>query len=442
MWDKRPEDWPVYRLAEITKPIRRKNDGGDHPVMTISAKSGFLLQSDKYSRDMAGQSIERYTLLKKGEFAYNKGNSLTAPQGCIFRLDRQSALIPFVYYCFSLGTQIDPGFAAHAFGSGIISRELARYINAGVRNDGLLNLYESDFYRCSISLPPYPEQLAIAEVLQSVEDAIARKQELIGTLGETKKAVMRELLTKGIRRADAPLKDLPERWVLGRVAEGIEQIPSDWELVRLTSVAKLESGHTPNRDMPDYWGGNIPWLSLGDTDALDQLTIESTLERVTEKGIKNSSARVLPVDTVIFSRTATVGKACRLAAEMATSQDFANWVCGARLDPRYLVQVFRHMKREWDRLQAGSTHQTIYMPTFKRLQILLPPKAEQEKIADTGEAFDRRIEAEKRSLAELQNTRAALAQELLSGRLRLPAAMIARFENRQAEEPESEAVTA
>lgn len=442
MWDKRPEDWQVVSLAEVTKPVRRKNDGGDHPVMTISAKNGFLLQSDKYSRDMAGQSLQRYALLREGEFAYNKGNSQTAPQGCIFRLNRPTALLPFVYYCFSLGPQIDPRFAAHAFGSGVISRELARYINAGVRNDGLLNLYEKDFYRCSIALPPYPEQLAIAEVLQSVEDAIARKRELIGTLGETKKAVMRELLTKGAHRDNARLKPLPERWVLGRIAEGVEQIPQDWKLVRLTSVAKLESGHTPNRDTPEYWGGTIPWLSLGDTDALDQLTTESTLEQVTEKGIKNSSARVLPVDTVIFSRTATVGKSCRLAVEMATSQDFANWVCGSDLDPRYLVQVFRHMKREWDRLQAGSTHQTIYMPTFKRLQILLPPKEEQKKIADTGEAFDRRIEAEKRSLAELQNTRAALAQELLSGRLRLPASMIARFENAPPSGKTSVAVTA
>jgi membrane-bound lytic murein transglycosylase A len=67
------------------------------------------------------------------------------------------------------------------------------------------------------------------------------------------------------------------------------------------------------------------------------------------------------------------------------------------------------------------------MPTFKRLQILLPPKEEQKKIADTGEAFDRRIEAEKHSLAELQNTRAALAQELLSGRLRLPDGQVMRI---------------
>lgn len=115
-----------------------------------------------------------------------------------------------------------------------------------------------------------------------------------------------------------------------------------------------------------------------------------------------------------------------MAVPMATSQDFANWVCGPELDPRYLLQVFRHMDREWQRLQEGSTHQTIYMPVFKRLQILLPPRVEQERIADMGEAFDRRHAAERARLVELRATRDALAAELLSGRLRLPAALIAR----------------
>ena len=238
---------------------------------------------------------------------------------------------------------------------------------------------------------------------------------------------MRDLLTRGVRRDAVPLQPLPERWVLGRVAGDVRQIPADWKLVRLTGVAKLESGHTPDRKRLDYWDGDIPWLSLGDTNGLGGLTVSVTSECATQLGINNSSARVLPIDTVVFSRTATVGKATRLAVPMATSQDFANWICGPKLSPRYLVQVFRHMTREWDRLQEGSTQQTIYMPVFKKLQILLPPKGEQEKIADAGEAFDLRIEAEQRKLTELVNVRAALAQELLSGRLRLPAAMVARF---------------
>jgi type I restriction enzyme S subunit len=89
-----PDRWKERPLSAISTRVRRQNGGGDHPVMTISAKSGFRLQADKFSRDMAGSSVDRYVVLHEGEFAYNKGNSLTAPYGCIFPLDRPTALVP------------------------------------------------------------------------------------------------------------------------------------------------------------------------------------------------------------------------------------------------------------------------------------------------------------------------------------------------------------
>ncbi|BDD86074.1 restriction endonuclease subunit S [Desulfofustis limnaeus] len=101
-------------------------------------------------------------------------------------------------------------------------------------------------------------------------------------------------------------------------------IPVDWKRVQLTTVAQLESGHTPSRRNPKYWNGSIPWVSLHDTDALDDREIHSTQQSVTQEGIDNSSARILPRGTVVFSRTATVGKTTVLGCNMATSQDFAN----------------------------------------------------------------------------------------------------------------------
>ncbi|MDK4731526.1 restriction endonuclease subunit S [Rhizobium sp. CNPSo 3490] len=430
MWDNRPSDWEVRRLSDITTRITRKNDGAGHPVMTISAKRGFMLQSDKYSRDMAGQSAERYILLRRGEFAYNKGNSQAAPQGCIFRLEDESAVIPFVYYCFSLAQEIDPRYAAHAFQNGVLNRELARAINSGVRNDGLLNLPAEDFFRCQIAVPPLPEQHAIAEVMDAVEETIAATTALIEKLSCAKYATMRELLTLGIRREKAPMKKMRTRWVLGRVAEGVTHIPSDWELVRLTKVAKLESGHTPDRKKPTYWEGDIPWISLQDADALDKVTISETAETIGPLGLANSSARMLPAETVVLQRTANVGLASIMGREMCTSQHFANWICGDRLDPYYLQQVFRHMSREWQRLVAGSVLPDIYMGTFKGLQILLPPLAEQKKIGEIGVAFDLRIEEERRALAVLRENRTALAQELLSGRVRLPDSNVARHRHK------------
>jgi type I restriction enzyme S subunit len=372
--------------------------------------NGDTLQAPSLNRIELGDIIYNKMWASKGTFAL-VGNDVGACYGTteypVFRaIDGNSE--DFIFRVLS-----QPRFwkRAEAWSSGSTDRT---------------RLNPEDFLMLPIPTPPPTEQRAIAGVLGSVEAAIARTKALIDAIGKAKYAIMRELLTRGVRRDKVPLKALPDRWVLGRVAENVTHIPRDWALVTLTAVAKLESGHTPSREKAEYWGGDIPWLSLADTNALDALEVSETSEGVTPKGISNSSARILPKETVVFSRTATVGKATRMARPMATSQDFANWICGPKILPAYLVQVFRHMDREWQRLQEGSTHQTIYMPVFKKLQVLLPSTVEQEKISNIGEAFDRRLERERDTLAILIENRAALAQELLSGRLRLPKSIIAR----------------
>lgn len=190
-----PERWPLKSLSAVSTPVRRKSAGDNHPVMTISAKSGFLMQSDKFARDMAGRSVERYTLLHEGEFAYNKGNSKTAPYGCVFRLDRPTALVPFVYYCFTLKPGLDPEFYEHLFAAGALNHQLSRLINSGVRNDGLLNLYSDDFYSCRVPVPPIDEQRQIARALTTAKQELAFLDEEIEALTRQKRGLMQKLLT-------------------------------------------------------------------------------------------------------------------------------------------------------------------------------------------------------------------------------------------------------
>jgi type I restriction enzyme, S subunit len=418
-----PKGWRKLELGEFCTEHRRRAKSSDIPIFSVSKDYGLIAQSELFGRRIASADTSNYKTLRRGEYAYDPMLLWTGSIGCLWRASE--AMISPAYTTFG----IDPSEVFPSFFNTFMKmpRMIERYrsISHGT-NVRRKKAHFDDFSALVATIPPLPEQRAIAEVLGAAEATIAKAEAMIAALAEAKHAAMRELLTRGIRREKTPMKPLPSRWVLGRVAPDVTHIPADWDLVTLTKVAKLESGHTPSRDKTEYWGGNIPWLSLADTDALDALKVHETSECVTAKGIKNSSARILPVDTVVFSRTATVGKSTRMGREMATSQDFANWVCGSMLHPAYLVQVFRHMGREWDRLEEGSTHQTIYMPVFKKLQILLPSMSEQQKIAEVGEAFDLRISNERTARDTLARNRDALAQELLSGRLRLPDSMIAR----------------
>lgn len=158
------------------------------------------------------------------------------------------------------------------------------------------------------------------------------------------------------------------------------KIPEGWRWVPLVSVARLESGHTPSRNHADYWDGGIPWIGIRDAKAHNYGWIDSTEQTVSQKGLDNSSARLLPEGTVCLSRTASVGYVTIMKRPMATSQDFVNWVCGEQLYPEFLMQLLRCEVPVLRRFSKGAVHQTIYFPEVKAFHISLPPLTEQKRI--------------------------------------------------------------
>jgi type I restriction enzyme S subunit len=191
--------------------------------------------------------------------------------------------------------------------------------------------------------------------------------------------------------------------------------PKGFKWSALTDLARLESGHTPSRNHPEYWGGSIPWIGIKDARANDGRRIENTYETTNELGITNSSARILPENTVCLSRTASVGYVVVMGRPMATSQDFVNWVCSKELDPNYLKYLFVAEDEDLLRFASGSVHQTIYFPEAKAFHICHPPLAEQQRIVGLlDEAFEGIATAKANAEKNLQNARALFESHLQS----------------------------
>jgi len=165
------------------------------------------------------------------------------------------------------------------------------------------------------------------------------------------------------------------------IPPNLPQPPVGWCWRKLTDVARLESGHTPSRSRPDWWGGDVSWLSLTEIRGFDGRWVESTQLRTNAAGIANSAARILPRGTVCFSRTASVGFVTIIGKPMATSQDFANWVCGDGLDSEYLMYALICSRSKLRELATGATHKTIYMPTLEVFHLCAPAVDEQRRIA-------------------------------------------------------------
>ncbi|SEE42783.1 restriction endonuclease subunit S [Prevotella sp. lc2012] len=189
------EEWKVQRIKDHFMQIEDRNDGKGHIPMTISAKYGLVSQKDKFDRVVAGNSLEKYTLLRKGDFAYNKGNSNLYEMGCIYRLKEESAVVPFVYICFRTKDNTCSEFYKHFFINHGLDSQLKRIITSGARGDGLLNVNSEDFMSLKMPYPIIEEQEAIANVLNSADKEIELAEKKLANLLSQKRGLMQQLLT-------------------------------------------------------------------------------------------------------------------------------------------------------------------------------------------------------------------------------------------------------
>ena len=156
----------------------------------LSAGNGFIMQSDKYSRDNAGQSLKKYILLKQGELAYNHGASKAKQFGCCYELTEPEARIPYVYHCFKINNHEYTPFIAMALNNAKMDKQLKRLVSSSVRMDGLLNISFEDYMSVTIHLPSPSEQKHIADFLQIIDERIATQEKLLASLKKYKRGVL------------------------------------------------------------------------------------------------------------------------------------------------------------------------------------------------------------------------------------------------------------
>lgn len=331
-------------------------------------------------------------LLREGDILVSSANSWNLVGKCCWvpRLPYDAAIGGFVGAIrVTAHERVVPRYLYYWLAS---PRTQATLRNFGRKTTSISNLSIPRTLDMPVPLPSLAEQRRIADLLDQVDS-----------------------LGQGAARAGPGLRLMIERQfrtMFGEeaaVSSDSRNARSHGHRVLLTEVARLATGHTPDRAMPAYWGGSIPWLTLSVIRHVDGRVVSDTPEHTTPAGIDNSAAVLLPPGTVCFSRTASVGFATILGREMCTSQDFVNWVCGPSLRPTYLLWAFVTSRASLRALASGSTHKTIYFPTVERFRVLVPSLADQirfEALVSTA----MRLEA-------LASRRSSLVDEL---RLALP----------------------
>jgi len=267
------------------------------------------------------------------------------------------------------------------------------------------------------------EQSRIASILDAADEAIAETETILAKLKQLRAGLLHDLLTRGLDE-NGQLRDPaahPEKFKQSKLG----RIPTGWEVVLLDDVAVRGSGHTPDKENPSYWNGGVKWVSLADSHRLDRIFVSETDKEISDLGIANSSAVKHPSGTVVVSRDAGVGKSAILAETMAVSQHFIAWTCGNRLNNLFLYYWLQHNKRRFESIAVGSTIKTIGLPFFKRLEIALPLRPEQDSASTTLYEMDQLIFSIERESKKQQMLRCGLSADLLSGRVRVPESIFA-----------------
>lgn len=164
-----------------------------------------------------------------------------------------------------------------------------------------------------------------------------------------------------------------------------EDIPEHWDWKKLVDIGEIYSGGTPDRENESYFGGEIPWLRLKDAK---EFYVDSAKENITEKGLNNSSAQLLPKGTVIVSTRATIGRVTIASTEVATNQGFKA-VYPEECIPEYVAYYMNSVEEKLNQKGRTTTYPEVNKTQFKNTNIPVPPLEEQKTIVEKlDEIFD------------------------------------------------------
>ena len=283
----------------------------------------------------------------------------------------------------------------------------------------------TDQRRMHITLPPLPEQRAIAHILGTLDDKI----ELNRRMNDTLEAMARALFKSWFVDFDPvrakvegrnlglpkPLADLfPDSFEDSELGE----IPKGWETGPFAGTIEIFGGGTPKTSSPEYWNGVIPWFSVVDAPSLTDVWIIDTEKKITQAGVEDSSTQILPIGTTIITARGTVGRIALVGVSMAMNQSCYGVRGKTDIHGYYTYFATRQLVSSLKQRAHGSVFDTITRDTFAGLTVVVPPPHLIEAFEKTASPTLERIRAgifESNSLVTLRDT---LLPKLISGELR------------------------
>jgi type I restriction enzyme S subunit len=292
---------------------------------------------------------------------------------------------------------VDSRYIAQLINSEILRREIwSKTLHVAFPNK--INL--GDIGKCRLVLPDLDEQLRIVAILETWDTYIDKLSKEIAAKNNIRRGFMQKVLTGKLR------------------APGFT---GPWEDVKIKDVATVVSGATPDTTKPEYWNGEINWITPTEITKLNNGRITADTDRkITALGLKSCAASLIPAGSLILCSRATVGACAINTYPIATNQGFKSLIPKKNILVDFLYYKIIENKNSLLRFSSGSTFLEFSKKDLEKLSIKLPNLDEQRAIVDILKNANRSIEEliHKRNAIEAQKT--YLVNNLVTGEIRTP----------------------
>ncbi|WP_179187623.1 restriction endonuclease subunit S [Campylobacter lanienae] len=406
--NKIPKGWEVKKLGEICEInpkteillLNESDEVSFIPMASVEAETNIFTESkSKFSKVKKG-----YTKFRDNDILFAKitpcmengkicivnnlkfGIGFGSTEFHVIRPNKNT-LSKYIYY----------------FVSQISFRQMAQiYMTGAVGQRRVPSKILENF---KIPLPPLSEQKAIADKL---DDSFAKIENAITNLINAKENL--KLYKQSVLKSAFNGDLLPNT------------SPTHWEVKKLKDIGKISSGGTPSTSNDNNFGGNIAWITPADLTGYKDKFISKGKRNLSEEGLKNSSAKILPKGTILFSSRAPIGYVAIAQNEISTNQGFKNLTPNESVISEYVYYYLLGSKNLAEQSASGTTFKEISATAFSNLPIPLPPLSEQNLIvAEIDRRFaivDKTLNLIDKSIQNAKNLKQSILKKAFSGELR------------------------
>ena len=393
------EAWEQRKLGELGQTYngltgKNKDDFGHGRAQYITYMNVFsnpicdLALTEKIEVDQKQNEVEI------GDVFFTTSSETPEEVGMSSVLTEKQGITYLNSFCFGYRPlkKIDLNYLAYMLRSNTFRKNIT-FLAQGISR---YNISKTKVMDVSMHLPTTKEQYMVGTFFKNLDSLITLHQRKLDALKKIKSALLEKMFPK-----DG--SNIPEIRFAGYT--------ETWEQRKLSDVAEIIGGGTPDTNNPSYWDGDIDWYSPAELG--EQIYTTGSRRRITKEGYKNSSAKLLPANkTILFTSRAGIGTTAILCRSACTNQGFQSLVISDNTDLYFIYSMSSRIKDFAISKASGSTFLEISGKQLATMSLFLPQLNEQRKIGRYFKSLDNLITLHQRKLDALKKIKSALLEKM------------------------------